>query len=104
MSGGGGSSSSKGGGLKDGLRSKCIGRGIWLGLGSLCMCAAGGRMILRLSTGAGSATLSILEEESLFGGGGFIMGKDEGELRRRGAPGHPQEECSVSNVVDSGEV
>jgi len=29
---------------------------------------------------------------------------DEGELRRLGAPGHPQEECSVSKVVDSGEL
>ncbi len=29
---------------------------------------------------------------------------EEGEFRRRGAPGHPQEECSVSKVVDSGDV
>lgn len=47
----------------------------------------------------------MLDDEALVGGKLFMDGKsDDGELRRRGAPGHPQEECSVSNVVDSGEV
>lgn len=50
-------------------------------------------------------TLSMLEDEALVGGRLFKDGKsDDGELRRRGAPGHPHEECSVSKVVDSGEV
>ena len=66
------------------------------------MCAAAGRA--RLSTGEGRITLLMLEEESLSGGGGFISGSEEGEFWRRGAPGHPQDECSVSNVADSGEV
>jgi hypothetical protein len=53
----------------------------------------------------GSVTLSMLEDEALVGGRLFKDGKsDDGELRRRGAPGHPHEECSVSKVVDSGEV
>ena len=34
----------------------------------------------------------------------LIVGRsEEGELRRRGAPGQPHEECSVRRVVDSGE-
>jgi len=45
----------------------------------------------------------MLEEESLVGGKLFKDGiSDDGELRRRGAPGHPHDECSVSRVVDSG--
>ncbi len=28
---------------------------------------------------------------------------EDGELRRRGAPGQPHDECSVRSVVDSGE-
>lgn len=49
-------------------------------------------------------TVSMLEDEALFGGIEFRLGRsDEGEFRRRGASGHPHEECSVSKVVDSGD-
>lgn len=50
-------------------------------------------------------TSSMLEVEALVGGAVFRLGSsEEGEFRRLGAPGHPQEECSVRRVVDSGEV
>lgn len=49
----------------------------------------------------------MLEDELLLLSWGrlFRDGRsDEGEFRRLGAPGHPHDECSVSSVVDSGEV
>ena len=52
-------------------------------------------------------TLSMLEDEALlsFWRRLFNVGKsDEGEFRRLGAPGQPQAACSVSKVVDSGEL
>ena len=98
--GGGGSSSSNGGGLKEGFRSKCIGL---LGpeLGSWT-CATWGRVKL-----FGEGTLSILEDEalcSLWRRLFKVGSSDEGEFRRLGAPGQPHAECSVNNVVDSGEL
>ena len=52
-------------------------------------------------------TLSMLEDEALlpFWCNAFKDGKsEEGEFRLLGAPGQPQAACSVSRVVDSGEL
>ena len=52
-------------------------------------------------------TLSMLEDEALlpFWRSVFKDGKsEEGEFRLLGAPGQPQAACSVSRVVDSGEL
>lgn len=76
---------------------------LWPELGSCgsWMWAVGGRA----RRGGGRMTSSMLEVEALVGGAVFRLGSsEEGEFRRLGAPGHPQEECSVRRVVDSGEV
>ena len=72
-------------------------------MGSWTWAASG---LVRLA-GGGSVTLSILEDEALlpFWRSVFKVGKsEEGELRLLGAPGQPQAACSVSNLVDSGEL
>lgn len=101
--GGGASSSEKGGGLNEGFRRRCIGR-LWPEFGSW-MCAACG--LARPDVGALAGLLSTPVEETLSvvsKGRLFRVGsREEGLFRRRGAPGQPQAECSVSKVVDSGE-
>jgi len=60
-------------------------------------CAVGGRA---------REGVSRLEEESLLPSARRelrVGRREDGELRRRVAPGQPQEECSVRRVVNSGE-
>ena len=99
MSGGGGGTSSNAGGLKDGVRRRCMGRS-WPALGSWTWAAGG-----RVSPAVGGSLM--LEEELLTVVSRrrlLIVGRrEDGEFRRRGAPGHPHDECSVRRVVDSGE-
>ena len=89
MRAGGGASSSKAGGLKDGARRMCIGRG-WreeFAVGSWPLrCAVGGRGRVGRSR-KGSWELFRLLFAAFMA---FIAGYTTGELRRRAAPGQPQ--------------
>ena len=88
MSAGGGASSSKAGGLNDGARNMCIGRG-WrdeFAVGSCPFrCAVGGRGRVGRSRN-GSCELRLLFAAFIA----FMAGYTTGELRRRAAPGQPQ--------------
>lgn len=88
MSAGGGASSSKAGGLNDGARSMCMGRG-WrdeFAVGNWPLrCAVGGRgRVGRSKTGSWELRLLFAALRA------FMAGYTTGELRRRAAPGQPQ--------------
>jgi len=88
MSAGGGASSSKAGGLNDGARRMCIGRG-WreeFAVGAPpWRCAVGGRGRVGRSR-SGSWEFRLLFAAFMA----FMAGYTAGELRRRAAPGQPQ--------------